>query len=231
MAPVFLGAAGTVVSAASTDCVVTYPTSAQNDLLVMASQFARTVTGAYTVATPTGWTAIDTSNVSGASDTRVMGTFWRLRGVSDTSMTISASTGTNTFGRAEIMAYKAGTFDPVNPIDAHTFTYATTSSATHTCPTITTLSRGVALAFFALSNNAAGTGAYTYTWTAPPAEQLDIGNTQGTVRGQITCATDSQAEKGATGTRVATATVSCAGLFTASISIAPSNPGQFFAAA
>lgn len=139
LVPSFVAASSASINTAGTTVTCSYPAgSASGDLLVMYAGFQRTASGAFTIATPSGWNLLDTDiRVAG---TNYMGgvTFWRFRGA-ETSVSVVASIGTSTFGTVQIHAYR-GAIDQTNPVEASTIGYSgtTSSSAARTFSAVTT---------------------------------------------------------------------------------------------
>lgn len=157
--PVFINAASNSINSASSDITCAYPSgSVSGNFLLLFAGYQRVPTsGTQTINTPSGWTQITTFNNAVG---QVASLFWRLRGA-ETSVTVSASSGTSMYGTAQIHAYSNVNASPIN-------TYATAlnslvnSTNARTMPSLTTSTNNCYLSYFYNADNAFSA---TSTWT------------------------------------------------------------------
>lgn len=228
-APTYIASSSaTNVVTASADITVTYPASSRpGDYLLLEARFIRLVDGAYTVATPSGWTLVQSQNASGVSDSNAALLYGRFRGA-ETSVTVTASTSDQMFATGTIQAYRGVNATPVN---ASASAYSNASSTSNNTPTVTTTVPNCALALFASGYRSGSQTAYTYAWTAPATERQDVTAAQSGANARIglTDATNSQVAAGATGAKTCASSVATLGRFAAAVALAPASEGNFFA--
>ncbi|WP_227980001.1 hypothetical protein [Nocardia spumae] len=160
----------------------TYPTgSSAGDLLIMQVNFSRSdatlVSYTANAGTFTGggaWNLIMARDGS-AADGCWAGYYYCIRG-SETSVTVKASvTGTWRPTGVSMVAYQAGTFDPIMPVEipASNYTYLLSGSSAVTTPSIITASgcsEVLCMSTCSINSNATTLGT---TWSAPATEILD----------------------------------------------------------
>ncbi len=158
----------------------TYPPgTAAGDLLIMQVNFSKTTVGAYTANADTftgggGWNLVMAKDDT-ASNGAWIGYYFCIRG-SETSVTVKASiTGTWRPTGVSMVAYQAGTFDPIMPVEipASNYTYLLSGATAVTTPSIVTASAySEVLCMSTCSINSNATTLAT-TWSSPATEILD----------------------------------------------------------
>lgn len=223
--PQYIGSNSAGVNATNANVTCNYPgASASGDLLVMAVMYRRLTATAYTVATPSGWTLLDTQNSSAATGD-YGAIYYRFRGA-ETSVTLTASNATTMYGNAIIHGYR-GDIDPTTPIDTYATSYSNTSSTAKTTPTVTTTVDGDAIANFIFSERSASTN---YTWPTPISNEQE--DSYAGTTGQITRTSyvEIKPRAGATGTTAATASAASTGTFSAKVAVKSGGASPLFLA-
>jgi hypothetical protein len=175
----------------------------------MSVAFRRTTATAYTVATPSGWTLIETQDNSATAPGMYGAVFWRFRGA-ETSVTVTASIGTLMYATAVIHAYR-GDIDPVNPIDVSNSTVSNTTTTNKTVPSVTTTSAYSRLATFV---HIWKTSTSAHTYPTPLIKQQDFW-------------TNSSADMGASSGDGPTYATAATGTFTVNTGALSSSAGWF----
>jgi RHS repeat-associated protein len=192
-APGTYRSSSTAASAPITSIVVTKPAGVTtNDVLLAAINVDQTPT----ITPPAGWTLVR-SDVNGTIQTLAI--YWRAAGGSEpASYTFTFGAAVNA-ATAGIVAYSG--VDTTTPIDV-SGGQANTASTSVTAPSVTTtVANAMVVGFFGLDNDA------TFTPPSGMTERWDL-DVQGTNDEASEAADVVKATAGATGTKVATATVS-----------------------
>lgn len=217
--PTFVAASSASTNSASTTVTCTYPAgSASGDLLVMMAGFQRSPTsGTQTLATPSGWTLLNTQDNSSGYG-QISATYWRFRGA-ETSVSVVCNNSLSQYGSIQIHAWN-GDVDPSNPINVSTIAQQSTpitSAANRLAPSVTTTVVNCGISIFAAI--ASGFSARTFTW--PGATERIDGYAGSNADIYFTSATTSQATAAATGTFTITPSGTVDELHTATIAIQP----------
>lgn len=152
-------------STASADLVGTY---GSGDFFVVATCFRKTSAGAFTVATPAGFTLIGSSDHSASDGSRVDIFYgWRTGGA--TSVTVSASTATGMLGMLNIISLpndglSVDVTDPIGPVSIN---YSATASATSTIASATTTVPMTLCHLVEFDWDSAALFGYAHLWTQP----------------------------------------------------------------
>lgn len=218
-APTFIAASGAGTNTASNTVTCNYPAgSANGDLLVMFAGFQRSpASGTQTLATPSGWTLLDTQQNSSTYG-QVSATYWRFRGA-ETSVSVVASNSTSQYGTVQIHAYSAATVDSTTPISVSAIqaqSSPTGSTAARPCPSVTTPSVDNAISCFAAI--ASLSSGRTFTWGI--TERIDA-YTGTNADLYYTSATTTAASAGATGVFNITPSAGVDELHTATVAVQP----------
>lgn len=206
--PQFAGTSSNIVTSASASNTCTYPTASKSgDLLLLSIEFTKLTAATFTVATPSGWNLIQSSDQSLAIG-RYFLTYWRFRGA-ETSVTVTANNATSMFSLAQIQAWK-GDIDQTTPIDNSASTYSAASgSLTHTVPSVTASQGDFAMAAFYHAEHSTTTTPWTTTWNTNMYEKLDTGASLNSRYHVISNATEyALYGSGATGTRTVNSSIS-----------------------
>jgi hypothetical protein len=222
--PQYVDDTNNIVTSANASNTINYPaTSKQGDLLLLNVLFYKSTTGVFTVATPSGWTLLETQDQSSALG-KHMTLFWRFRGA-ETSVTVTASTGTGMLSEAQIQAWK-GDIDQATPVVSAS-SFSNTSATAHTVPSVTAPDSDFAMAGFHFgSKSSTINSAITNSWTAQMYEKLD---TQSYLNSHNTMMTNAVEYalygSGATGTRTVTSSAATIGNFMATVGIKSAKTG------
>lgn len=200
--PTFIAASSAGINTAASTVTCNYPAgTASGDLLVMFAGFQRSPSSstAFNLATPSGWTRLDTQNNS-TNTTGNYGqysaTFWRFRGA-ETSVAVVANSSSAMYGSVIIHGYTGSTVDATTPIGDSAITgqnSPTGSAVARPCPSVTTPSADNAInCFAAISSLSSGR---SFTWGI--TERVDA-YTGLNADIYYTSATGSAASAGATG--------------------------------
>jgi hypothetical protein len=206
----------TALASASANLVINYPAGSQSgDLLVMSATFRRAATGTFTIATPSGWTLLQTQDNSSAA-ANMTATFWRIRGA-ETSVTVTASTATSTYALGQMHAFRGAT--KVNAIQVGYDTTAGTAAGT---PAVTATAAPVAILLMTTSYNNSANAAYTHTWGGTATERVDTGASwsAGLTYCAMSAATDTQTATGTYPAVACTTSVASNSHYTSAIAIA-----------
>jgi hypothetical protein len=164
----YIGATASNFSATRTP-TITYPTSAADDILILA--FALDTVGVFDGAPPLGWTKLRDSN-DGATDT-TGAIFWKRSSGSESGVWTNLTADTET-GIAVCLAFRncVATGSPFNTDEEPIPGGAVTA---HNCPTTTTTVNGCMVVGVLAIDPGAGTR--TYTWDAGWTERIGLSTT------------------------------------------------------
>jgi hypothetical protein len=206
--PFFVGSSFTQNSSTSNSTVtVTYPGSASSgDLMILSVEFQRSSNGSFTIATPSGWTLIQTSDQS-TSNARVFAQYWKIK-AADTSVSVVASTGTTIYGNAQMSVWN-GEIDFSNPIADYGVSFVSGSGLSLTMPSVNAATSQDMMVLNC--HGESGSSSWSASGTPPAGftEMVDNSVTSGSVNGSrpwMGSAYSSVTASGATGTKTYTMT-------------------------
>jgi hypothetical protein len=180
--PYFVASAFTQNSSTSNSTVtVTYPGAASvGDLMILSVEFQRSSNGSFTVATPSGWNLIATSNLS-TTNARVFAMYWKIK-AADTSVSVVASTGTTIYGNAQMTVWN-GEIDYSNPIADSAISFVSSSGLTLTFPSVNAATSQDTFLLF--GHGESGSSSWSAAGTPPAGfyEAVDNSVSSGSVNG------------------------------------------------
>jgi hypothetical protein len=222
--PVFIAASsGINLSTAGANVTINYPAGVvAGDYLVCCVQYSQFSSGSWTIGTPTGWTLLQSAN-DAATNGNADASFGRFAGT-ETSVTVSSSTGTSMSATGCIAAFKGATVNQIAPVNVSASSYILATSTAIGTPSVVTTTPGCAMALFALGYGTTASQNFTYTWTAPPVSKLavtNISSVQGNAYFGDTIALDSAVTAGTYPASTCTASQINGGRWMVTVAIAP----------
>jgi len=204
----------------TTTLTVQKPTNAQTgDLLIVCIMAHHLTTQAITINTPSGWTAIQETDILGSSRSH-MGTYWKILEAGETSWDWTEANGKNVDACLACLAYYG--HDQSNPICASSEVAEDDGDNQVTGTGINMSRDGILLGHFASSS------ASPVTWTPPSGmtERIDQATNRPSYRDASQEVCEEVVGSGATGSRTATASNSMnyAGAHMVGIIEAAGNP-------